>query len=610
MTTTGQPIVPIVKGVETYADRLKHDHTKGVLPYVPAETDDFETESTRYLKGEWREDQFIMYRLVRGVYGQRQSDVNMMRIKIPAGALTADQLDAFGEVVSKYAPLRKGHITTRENVQIHFLKLADTPAVMRILGEAGLVTREACGNVVRNVAGDPMAGVDPAEPFPVTPYLAAFARWFLRHEQAQVLPRKFKCAFTTGGAADSVVADIHDLAFIPKVRQAIDGSEERGFEMRVGGGTSIMPRIAWTLYDFVSVDEYLRVSEAVVRVFNHTDELRKNKMRARIKFYVDRIGIEAFRVEVEEELKGEWANEDFDPTPLMILPPELEEDPPALVPDIEMHTDEGFLKWRDSNVFPQSQLGYNTVFVTLPLGDIRDNQFGGLSKIARQFAGGRLRTTAEQNLIYRWVPDGYLFDVWSDLKSIELAEDGANQITDVVSCPGTDSCKMGITSSMGVAGALRNSLRELGSDDPSIKSLHVKVSGCPNGCSRHHIANIGLHGAATKGDGNQVPAYELFLAGNYGNADPVRFGHRIKAKVPAKRAPELVNAVLAHYQAERNEGESFNDFVDRIGTAPFEEIAGKFRDVGKLNKANLDTYMDWDRTILYKLERGEGECAV
>jgi sulfite reductase beta subunit-like hemoprotein len=610
MTTTGRPIVPIVKGVETYGDRLKHDYSKSVLPYVQAETDDFETEATRYLNGEWREDQFIMYRLVRGVYGQRQPDVNMMRIKIPAGAMTADQLDAFGEVVTKYAPLKKGHITTRENIQIHFLKLADTPRVMEILGAAGLVTREACGNVVRNVAGDPMAGVDPAEPFPVTPYLAAFARWFLRHEQSQVLPRKLKCAFTTAGAVDSVVADIHDLAFIPKVRKAADGSEERGFEIRAGGGTSIMPKIAWTLYDFVPVADYLRISEAVIRVFNHTDELRKNKMRARIKFYIDRIGIDAFRIEVEEEMKGDWAKADFSPEPFMELPPELLEDPPALVPDTETHTDEAFLKWRDSNAFAQSQEGYNTVFVTLPLGDIMDNQFAGLSKIARNFAGGRLRTTAEQNLIYRWVPSGHLFDVWSELKSIGLAEDGANQITDVVACPGTDSCKMAITSSMGVAGALRNSIRDLGTDDPLIKSLHVKVSGCPNGCSRHHIANIGLHGAATKGDGNQVPAYELFLAGNYGNADPVRFGHRVKAKVPAKRAPELVNAVLAHYQAERTDGETFNDFVDRVGTAPFEEIAGEFRDVGKLNKETLNTYMDWGKTVLYKLERGEGECAV
>ena len=607
MTTTKGPIV---RGVQTVEERAKRDYKKSVLPYVPEEADDFETEATRYLNGEWpSEEQFIMYRLVRGVYGQRQADVQMMRVKIPAGALTADQLDAFGEVVSRFAPLKKGHVTTRENIQIHFLKLADTPEVMRILGEAGLVTREACANSVRNVAGDPMAGIDPAEPFPVSPYLAAFARWFIRHEYTQVLPRKFKTAFTTGGN-DTVVADIHDLAFVPKARTAADGSEEHGFEMRVGGGTSIMPRIAYVLYDFVPVSEYLRVSEAVIRVFNHTDELRKNKMRARIKFYVDRIGIDAFRTEVEEELKGEWAKADFDPTPLMELPPELEEDPPPLVPAGNGHYEDEFLRWRASNVLAQAQEGYNAVFVTLPLGDIFEHQFAGLSKISRNYAGGRLRTTAEQNLIYRWVPEGHLHQVWSELKQIELAEDGANEITDVVACPGTDSCKMGITSSMGVAEALRATIREYGSDDPLIKELHVKVSGCPNGCSRHHIANIGFHGAAMKGDGNQVPAYEIFLGGNYGNMDQVRFGHRVKAKVPAKRVPELMTDILDLYRGNRSSGEKFNDFVDRVGVAPFEEIAGKYREVGALNKANLDTYMDWDKTILYKLERGEGECAV
>jgi sulfite reductase beta subunit-like hemoprotein len=200
--------------------------------------------------------------------------------------------------------------------------------------------------------------------------------------------------------------------------------------------------------------------------------------------------------------------------------------------------------------------------------------------------------------------------LYQELKDGGLAEDGANGITDVVACPGTDSCKMGITSSMGVAEALRKTIRELGIDDPLIANLHVKVSGCPNGCSRHHIANIGFHGAAMKGDGNQVPAYEIFLAGNYGNMDPVRFGKRVKAKVPARRVPELLSDCLAYYRDERSEGERFNDFVDRVGVDPFETLAGKFRDVGKLEKQNLEVYMDWSKTVLYKLERGEGECAV
>ena len=602
--TTRAP-VPIVRGVKTIEEKLKMDYSKGVLPYIPEEVDDFETEATRYLNGEWpSEAEFIMYRLVRGVYGQRQPDVQMMRIKVPGGAMTADQMDAFGELVSKYAPLKKGHVTTRENIQVHFVKLDDTPHVMRILGEAGLVTREACGNTVRNVAGDPLSGVKPEEPFYVAPYLTAYARYFVRHEYTQVLPRKWKTAFCSGGD-DEVVADIHDLAFIPKIK---DG--EKGFEIRIGGGTSIMPRTAWVLSEFTPVSEYLKIAEAAIRVFHRTDELRKNKMRARIKFYVDRIGIEAFKEEVNKELKGDWAKADFDPTPWMELPPEMIDEPPALVDVDSSHIESDFLKWKKTNTLAQQQEGYYVVYVTLPLGDISEAQFPLLSDAARKYAGGRIRLTTEQNLVYRWVPEGHLHAFWSDLKKMGLSEDGANQITDVVSCPGTDSCKMGITSSMGVASALRETLRQSAFEDPMVNSLHVKVSGCPNGCSRHHIANIGFHGAATKGDGNQVPAYEVFLAGNYGNQDPVRFGHRVKAKVPAKRVPLFMNEIISFYQDNRSKEEPFNDFVDRVGTEPFEKLADQFRDVGSLNKENLDTYIDWGKTILYKLERGEGECAV
>ena len=257
---------PIIRGTKTVDEKLQYDYSKGVLP--PEEVDDFETEATRYLNGEWpTEEQFIMYRLVRGVYGQRQPDVQMMRIKIPGGALTPEHLEAFGDVVSQYAPLKKGHITTRENLQVHFVKLADTPHVMRILGDAGLITREACGNTVRNVAGDPLSGVKLEEPFYVAPYLAAYARYFVRHEYTQALPRKWKTSFSSGGD-DDVVADIHDLAFLPKLRDREDGGEpEKGFEIRIGGGTSIMPRLAWTLYDFVPVSEYLKVAEAAIRVF-------------------------------------------------------------------------------------------------------------------------------------------------------------------------------------------------------------------------------------------------------------------------------------------------------------------------------------------------------
>ncbi len=605
MTTTAPG--PIIRGVQTPQEKKQLDYSKGILPYIPEEVDDFETEATRYLNGQWpSEEQFIMYRLVRGVYGQRQPDVQMMRIKIPGGAMTADQMDAFGELVAKYAPLKKGHITTRENLQVHFVKLAHTPHVMRILGNVGLVTREACGNTVRNVAGDPLSGVKPEEPFYVAPYLAAYARYFVRHEYTQVLPRKWKTAFASGGH-DTVVADIHDLAFIPKINNGV-----KGFEIRIGGGTSIMPRTAWTLTNFTPVSDYLKVAEAAIRVFHNASELRKNRMRARVKFYIDRIGIEAFREEVNHQLQQDWAQADFDPTPWMQLPPEMIDEPPPLIPITTTPQNPDFLKWKTANAIPQQQQGYYAVYVTLPLGDIHQQQFPVLANIARNYAGGRIRATTEQNLLYRWVPEGHLHNLWSDLQSIGLAETGANSITDIVSCPGTDSCKMGITSSMGLADALRTSIQtNHNADDPLINPLHIKISGCPNGCSRHHIANIGFHGAAAKGQGGQqAPAYEVFLAGNYGNHNPVRFGKRVKAKVPAKRIPAFMNDILDLYKNDRNNNETFNDYVDRVGVEPFEQLAGKYREVGLLNKENLNSYIDWGKNIIYKLERGEGECAV
>ena len=347
-----------------------------------------------------------------------------------------------------------------------------------------------------------------------------------------------------------MVADIHDLAFLPKLRDNEDGSEpEKGFEIRIGGGTSIMPRIAWTLYDFVPVSEYLKVAEAAIRVFHRTDELRKNRMRARIKFYVDRIGIDAFREEVEEEMRGDWAQADFDPTPWMELPPEMIDEPPALVP-VEAHDEPEFLAWREDNAHPQQQEGYYAVYVTLPLGDIYAHQFPVLADIGRKYAGG-IRATTEQNILYRLGAGG------PPVRRVGRAQGdrprrGRRELHHGRRLlPRHRQLQDGHHLLDGRSRGAPEQHPQPRSGRPGIKGLHVKVSGCPNGCSRHHIANIGFHGAATKGDGNQVPAYEVFLAGNYGNQDPVRFGHRVKAKVPAKRVPAFMDGILAHYQSNR-----------------------------------------------------------
>tara|TARA_B100001123_G_scaffold177634_1_gene203677 strand:+ start:6723 stop:8483 length:1761 start_codon:yes stop_codon:yes gene_type:complete len=575
----------------------------GILDILPEEIVDFETQVKRFQNGQWNPNDFMAFRLRQGVYGQRQADSQMMRIKAPFGGINADQMDALGILSEKFAPLGKGHVTTRENFQFHHIPLENTPEIMRLIGDVGLSTREACGNTVRNVTGSPMAGVNPDEPFDVTPYAAAYARYFVRHPFTQSLPRKFKTSFSDSDA-DYAISAIHDMGFIPKMK---DG--RRGFQMVTGGGTSIMPRIGKTLFEFVPVEEYLKVTEAVIRIFHKTDELRKNRMKARIKFYIDRIGIDEFRLQVEKEMEGEWAQKSFDPTPILFIEDESKDAPNLNGDYISVESNSRFEKWLESNVTAQKQKGYNVATVKLPLGDVSSNQFHQLADISRKYAGGRMRLTHQQNIAFRWVPQEALYEVWKNLDEIELGEPGAHEVTDIVSCPGTDSCKLGITSSMGLGNALTEAVKSIDTEDPLIKKMHIKMSGCPNGCGQHHIADIGFHGAAAKGPGGQVPAYELFLGGSFDNGD-TRIGQRVKTKIPAKRVPEALTKIISQYKIDRTDNELFKDYVVRVGAENIEPILEEFKEIPELNKESLDYYIDWTKTAKYQLERGEGECAV
>ena len=535
-------------------------------------------------------------------------------------------------MAERFAPLGKGHLTTRENVQFHHIPLAECPGVLRLLGAAGLSTREACGNTVRNVVGSPLAGVDREEVFDPTPYLAAYVRFGVRHPITQNFPRKFKSAFTGTESRDRVAAAIQDLTFVSQVR-VVDGVEQKGFRVYCGGGTSIMPRLAKPLYEFVGVGDYLRVALAVWTVFNNAESLRKNRMMARLKVLIDRIGLEAFRELVDGELAGIGA---IDPAPYMGLGEVLRESPPALTglgawsdgdgvagdgADLAAYGEgepEGFRRWLATNVEGQRQAGYFVVHVKPDRGNLSAGQFRGLAGLVRRYTGGQARATQEQNLALRFVPGGVLREVWEALDSMGLAEADARAITNVVSCPGTDSCKLGITSSMGLAGALREEMREWDSgllDDGGVRDIRIKMSGCPNGCGLHHIANIGFHGAALKGaEGRQAPAYELFLGGNYGDSrvEDSRVGTRIpRVKIPAKAAPGVLRQIVTYYRDNRaGESERFNDFLDRVGLEELTEVAlAAERSVSEA-AAGSDFYVDWERTNLYKLERGEGECAV
>ena len=577
--------------------------TQGILEILPEEIADFEKQVARFRAGEWSENDFMAFRLRQGVYGQRQMDAQMFRIKCPFGGLNADQMDALGILADEYAPLKKGHVTTRENFQFHHIRLEDGPAIMRLLGDVGLSTREACGNTVRNVTGCAIAGVCANEPFDVTPYAAAYARYFVRHPFSQALPRKIKSAFS-GCDNDCAITPIHDVGFLPRIQ---DG--KKGFKMVVGGGTSIMPRIAPTLYEFIPVEEYLKATEALLRIFHRTNELRRNRMKARIKFYIARIGIDEFRKELEEEIQQPWAQRSFDPTDLMFVEDESVDAPPLNGSYAAFGSDPEFEHWMKSNVESQRQDGYKAVTVRLPLGDIDGRQFHQLADMSRKYAGGRARITHQQNLTFRWVPENALYEVWQRLSDIGFGGAGAHEIMDIVSCPGTDSCKLGITASMGLGRALTEAVEHVDTSDPLVRQMHVKMSGCPNGCGQHHIADIGFHGAAAKGPGGQVPAYELFLGGSYSQDDP-RFGQRIKAKIPAKRAPEALQRIVSDYQGGHGDGELFKDYVLRQGKDYFESMLGDFKELPELNRETLEQYIDWEKTVKYVLERGEGECAV
>jgi sulfite reductase beta subunit-like hemoprotein len=581
-----------------------------IIPAITREFDDFDNEAEKYLAGDTPENEYIGFRLKQGVYGQRQPDVQMIRIKLPFGGVTPDQMDNFADVIERYAPLNKGHITTRQNIQIHHVPLRDAASLIRDLSETGLSSREGCGNTVRNVTGDPWAGIREGEVFDPTPYVGAYVRYFVRHPTTQLMPRKIKTAFDGTPSEDRSITGIHDIAFIAKHDE--DGN--KGFEVRVGGGTSIMPRIAPTLYDFVLADngDFLKVAEAVFRIFDAQDWLRVNRARARIKVFVDKFGIDELRNQVEEQLKGDWvAERDFS-----VAPRRFDYDEQAHAPGVPttFSSPNGdlseFDRFRESNVVAQRQAGFSAVEVKVYRGDLTPEQFRGLGQIMREYSGGNARMTVGQNIVLRWVRDEAVYDVWERLNALGLGEAGAQEITDNVSCPGTDSCKLGITSSMGLNAAINRKLLEMNITDPLSRRIHIKNSGCPNGCSQHHIADMGFYGASIKVGEHTIPAYVAHIGGVYEGGE-VGYGVRLKVRLPAKRVPEAVERWIRMYEAERTDGETFKAYADRVGTIRFEqEVKGDLAMPVEFGLDTMNMFMDWDRNQPYVVARGEGECAV
>jgi sulfite reductase beta subunit-like hemoprotein len=576
-----------------------------VIPVLQEEIDHFEGEVKRFQSGDLDAAEFRAFRLRQGVYGQRQPDTQMMRVKIPLGRMTPDQLDVLGAIARDYTPLKRGHITTRENVQYHFMNLDDAATVMRTLGETGLGSREACSNAVRNVTSCPLTGVCPEEIFDPSPYAVAYVRQFVRQEYTHNMPRKWKAAFS-GCTHDWVMTAIHDIGFHAVIREE-NGVEHKGFRIVVGGGTSIQPLIAQQLYDFVPVENFLKVSEACLRVFNNADELRKNKMKARVKVLVNRVGIDEFRNMVEKVMREELADVTYDMDALTAGEYEDPTPPPPKAYPAMPTNDKDFNRWRGSNVTQQKQDGYSAVFIKLRLGNVTDEQFFQLADIARDLAGS-IRLTLRQDMVLQWVPNEGLYALYQKLSAVDMVEAGANELSDVVSCPGTESCALGITSSQGMAGNLWDALRDYKADDKLARAIRINVSGCPDGCGHHHMGNIGFQGAATKNGNAQIPSYEVYMGGS--QIAPVRIGKRLKVKIPSKRIEEAVHVIVDDYVANRKADEIFNDYVDRIGVEAYESLLAPVSTVPPLDKDSIRYYIDWNRDVLYKVERGEGECAA
>ena len=599
------------------------------------EIDIFETEIGLRRQEKVDERVFAETRLRRGVYGQRYDNgqrhdgkvartleyptsnptkgpntvwdaPGMQRIKIPYGGLDAAQLEVMAELAEEYSD-GIAHVTTRQDFQLHFVHMEDTPTLMRRLAAVGITTREACGNSVRNVTACPYSGVCPDEAFDVTPYARALSRFLLGHPDCQNFGRKFKPAFSGCSQHACGLTSMHDLGAIAVTRRE-NGAEVRGFELYVGGGLGAVPYQAKLFDKFLLPEQLLPTAQAIARVFARLGE-KKNRARARIKFLVHDLGIEKFKALVLEERD----RLPRDPRWKQYVDEALAasgEESPAAGDDLSESASASpeYRQWLKTNVRPQKQAGFVVATVTLPLGDVSSDQLRSLADIARRFTPDGVRTTVEQNIVLRWVRRSDLAQLYQALESSQLAQPGASNIVDVVACPGTDTCKLGISSSRGLAAELQRRLADKGAEmDQAIQDLHIKVSGCFNSCGQHHIADLGFYGVSRKVGGYAVPHFQVVLGGQW-NQNAGSYGLPIVA-IPSKNVPEVVSRLGESYVSDRNQGESFQAFVKRTGKLQVRKL---LEDLAKVPGYESDSsyFSDWGDPREYSIsDIGKGECA-
>ena len=544
-------------------------------------------------RGELSPDDWRSFRLLNGVYGQRQDGVMMIRAKLPGGIATPAQLRALAEVADKHAT-GKGHVTTRQNVQFHFVPQAESDDALRIFANAGITTKEACGNSVRNWTCCPFAGVAADEPFDPTPYVDALARHLLRGKYSSTLPRKLKPSIGGCCGTDCSQAFINDLGLLARKR-----GDEIGFKLIAGGGLSTLRRSAIVVEEFVPAAEVLEASDAIVRVFHRIGN-RHNRAKARLKWAIDKIGVDAFIAEYRAERDAIRAEGGVP----LVLPPQPA--PPIRRAALAQVTqpDEGYAEWAADSVRPQKQNGFSAVVVRLILGDITSTQFRAVADLAEQYGEGEVRLTNEQNFVLRFIPTSKLPALHRELARIGLAKSGANRVNDVTSCPGASSCKLAVTASRGLAGILTDVLDRRPDLVAATKGLDIKVSGCPHGCGQHYIAGIGFQGGMRKLAGKPAPQYLVYVGGGISD-DRASFG-RLIGKVPARRGAATLERLLDFYNAAGATGHAF------WATVSTDVLKQLIADLSHLDDADAtpEDFIDLGESTAFEVQSGEGECAV
>lgn len=576
---------------------MKSFQTEIEDPLVQKDIIDLEKKIRAFREGTLNEEKFRSLRLARGVYGQRQQGVQMIRIKLPFGKITTKQLLRIAAISDEYSTGNL-HLTTRQDIQIHYVSLERTPELWAKLEQDDITLREACGNTVRNITASAVAGIDPKEPFDVSPYAHEMFKYLLRKPFGQELGRKFKIAYSSN-EDDTAYTFMHDLGFIPKIK-IVDGKEVRGFKVMIAGGLGAQPILAKVAHEFLEEDQIIPFTEAVIRVFDRHGE-RTSRHKARIKYLVAKIGLEQMMQYVTEErlatnVKSYAINRE-------VVPVKLKEK--KTFTTFKVSNEKKYQDWLKSNVFEQKQKGYYGVNIKILLGNFSSDTARLFATIVDNYAADDIRITVNQGLLLKYVPKEALPALFQELDKLGFAEPGFDSVADITACPGTDTCNLGISSSTGIARELEQVVKEEYPDLLFNNDIKIKISGCMNSCGQHSLAQIGFHGSSFKNGAAVVPALQLVLGGGIVGDGEGRVSEKI-IKVPSKRGPAVLRTLLDDFEKNSVEGEYFNSYYDKKGKDYFYQLLKPHADNSTLLP---EEYIDWGHTEQFKTEIGVGECA-